>query len=242
MSDEIFVEPSAEQGNVPLEEELPAPSEQPIEPETPAAEKVETVKPAEPQLFPTPDGRMVDGQTLAREWKENFLPEFTRKSQALAEMEKAQNKPKETIENPYAKADYVPQNYEEIISVAEQRALDRIKSEQKAYYDQQVALETDISNQLTELKGIDPNLNENSLFAHANDYRTKYGVSFPDLKSAYIHMKDVAELTKSVQQTTAKNMQKHADPVSTTQGRASGNLPNPSNYSSARDYLKAVQG
>lgn len=225
------------------EEPLEAPSEQQNEPETPA-ENVETVEPAEPivdQLFDLPDGRKVDGETLAKEWKENFLPEFTKKSQALAEIEKAKNKPNETIENPYAKPDYVPQSYEEIISVAEQRALDKFEAKQQAVLAKQQALETEVSDQLSELKKVDPNLNENALFLHANTYKDKYGVSFPDLKSAYKHLKDVEELTKNVQQTTAKNIQKHSDAVSTTQGRASGVLPNPAHYANSRDYYQAVK-
>lgn len=244
MSEEVFVEPSAENGNVSVETEPIAPSEQPIEPEVPETpeEPVQT-QTEEPQLFDLPDGRKVDAQTLTREWKENFAPEFTRRSQELAELKKSQEyKPKETIENPYEKPDYIPQNYEEIISVAEQRALEKFEAKQQEALAQQQAIENEVSNQLTELKGIDPNLNENALFLHANEYRTKYGVSFPDLRSAYQHMKDVAQLTKSVQQTTARNVAKRQDPVSTTQGRATGTLPSPNAFSSARDYLKAISG
>lgn len=235
MSDEnISVEPSVENGNVPID----TPNEQLIEPEvTP-----EVVTP-EPQLFDLPDGRKVDAETLAKEFKDNFLPEFTRKSQELAELKKVpDNKINPTIENPYARADYIPKNYEEVISEAEKRALDKFEARQQAEIDRVQALENEVSNQLTDLKKIDPNLNENSLFLHANEYKTNYGVSFPDLKSAYQHMKDVAELTKNVQQTTAKNIAKRQDPVSTTQGKAIGTLPSPSQFSSAREYLKAVQG
>lgn len=35
-----------------------------------------------------PDGKEVDAQTLAKEWKENFYPEFTKRSQRLAEYER----------------------------------------------------------------------------------------------------------------------------------------------------------
>jgi predicted NAD-dependent protein-ADP-ribosyltransferase YbiA (DUF1768 family) len=40
-------------------------------------------------LFELPDGRKVDASTLSKEWKENFYPEFTRRSQKLAEIERA---------------------------------------------------------------------------------------------------------------------------------------------------------
>lgn len=240
MSEETLdVAPSAENGNVPVD----APSEQIVEDTTPVEVVEEPVKPTEPQLYDLPDGRKVDGETLAKEWKENFLPEFTRKSQTLAEIEKAkENKIKETVDNPYLSNDYIPKNYEEIISVAKQRALDEFEAKQQAVVEQQQAVENEVASQLSELKKTDPNLNENALFLHANQYREKYGVSFPDLKSAYNHMKDVAELTKTVQQNTAKNMQKHADPVSSTQGKATGTLPDPGTFRHATDYLRSIQG
>jgi len=44
----------------------------------------------EQELYDLPDGRKVDGKTLSKEWKENFYPDYTRKSQKLSEFEKAQ--------------------------------------------------------------------------------------------------------------------------------------------------------
>ncbi|HBZ37384.1 MAG TPA: hypothetical protein DEO59_02530, partial [Balneola sp.] len=62
-------------------EATPSPEETPtpVEGETPTE-----VTPEEPMLYETPDGRQVTAEVLQKEWKENFLPEFTRKSQALA--------------------------------------------------------------------------------------------------------------------------------------------------------------
>lgn len=238
MSDEeISVAPSEENGNLPVD----APSELQEETVIPTEEIKETEQPTVP-LYDLPDGRKVDGETLAKEWKDNFLPEFTRKSQALAEIEKAKNINKETIEDPYEKPDYIPQNYAEIIKVAKERAIEEIKAEEQRAVEQQQQVETEVANQLSELKKIDANLNEDALFLHANEYREKYGVSFPDLQTAYKHMKDVEGLTKTVQQTTVKNMQKKADPVSTTGGKANGVALNPNQFSNAREYLKALGG
>jgi hypothetical protein len=235
----ISVEPSAENGNLPVD----APSEQQEETVIPTEEIKGTVQPIEPTLYDLPDGRKVDGETLAKEWKDNFLPEFTRKSQALAEIEKAKNiNNKEVIEDPYEKPDYIPQSYAEIIKEAEKRALETLENREKKAIEQQQAVETEVSNQLSELKKLDANLNEDVLFLHANEYREKYGVSFPNLKTAYKHMKDVEGLTKTVQQTTVKNMQKKADPVSTTGGKANGVALNPNQFSNAREYLKALGG
>lgn len=241
MSEETMeIAPSEEQGNLPLE----TPSEQPIEPAIPAEEAKETAQPAEPiepQVFETPDGRKVDGATLQREWKENFLPDYTKKSQALAEIEKAKNiKTNETTEDPYAKPEYVPGDYREVINVAKKELKEEMAKDRQSEIDNQKAFEENISNEISELKKSDPNLNTDALFHHSNTYFAKYGVKFPDLKSAYTHMKDQAELTKTVQQTTVKNIAKHSDPVSAT-GKAGGIAPNPSNFRYARDYFNAIK-
>lgn len=241
MSDETMsVEPSADNGNVPVE----APSEQPIEPVIPAEGPKEAAPTALPeaQLFELPDGRKVDGTTLQKEWKENFLPDYTRKSQTLADIEKAKNnKPNETTEDPYTKPDYVPQSYREIIDAAKKELSVEQKAERQAEIDNQKAFEENISNQISELKKTDPNLSTDALFHHSNTYFAKYGVKFPDLKSAYSHMKDVSELTKTVQQTTAKNIAKRSDPVSST-GKASGVTPQRAQFQNARDFYQAIKG
>lgn len=230
MPDEnIEVAPSADNGNIPIE----TPSEQPTV-ETP----VETpATPAEPEvkLFELPDGRKVDGETLAKEWKENFLPEFTRKSQTLAEIEKGKN-----INNPptdpYADPNYIPKNYAELIAEAESRALKTIESREQQAIEKQQAVENEVATQLSAIKQVDKNLDENALFLHAN----KYG--FRDLQTAYNNMKDMSSLAKTVQQTTAKNIAKRADPVSTSGNHPSGGKPNPSQFQTAVEYLRAVRG
>ena len=61
-------------------EETPVEGEESTD-ETPVEESTEE----EAELFELPDGRKVDAATLQTEWKENFAPEFTRRSQELAE-------------------------------------------------------------------------------------------------------------------------------------------------------------
>lgn len=39
-------------------------------------------------LYTLPDGREVDAETLSKEWKENFYPEFTKRSQELKKLRK----------------------------------------------------------------------------------------------------------------------------------------------------------
>jgi hypothetical protein len=219
---------SEEGGNVPPE----TPSEETKEiPEVPTEEPKE--KPEE-ELFELPDGRKVDAMTLTKEWKENFLPDYTRKSQELAKVSKGDIINKEPEKSPYADPEYVPESYEELLRIAEERALAKIDEREKERLNQQIAIENEVASQLEEVKKIDPSLNENSLFLHA----TKYG--FRDLKVAYQNMKDMNELVKNVQKTTATNIAKRIDPVSVT-GTSGGSTPNPSDFQSATEYLRSLK-
>ncbi len=236
----IIAEPSEENGNVPPEElgTITPPSEQPEDGSNGETKTPETVM--EPELYELPDGRKVDGVTLAREFKENFLPDYTKKSQALAEIERnnINNTPEE---KPYQKPGWTPKDWPEVIQIAKQEIKGDLEQQEKQRVEQRKALEDSIVNEITELKKADPTLNENTLFLHANEYREKYGVVFPSLKAAYAHMQDVHKLTKNVQETTAKNIAKRADPVSTTNpGGPTGNRPDPSNFGSAVEYLRSL--
>lgn len=226
--------PSEDQGNIPVDapETTPA-SDQTTDPAKPA----ETT---EPQLFELPDGRKLTGEELYKEHTENLLPEFTRRSQRLSELEKApqttiNNQPQQTPENKYADPNYVPQTYEEIIAAAEERALLRIEAREKEQIQTKQQVETQVANDIAEIKKTDPNVNVDSLFQHA----VKYG--FSDLKIAHKNMVEMAAAIKAAKEETAKNITKRNDPVSRTT-QPSGARPNPAQYSSARDYLGAIKG
>lgn len=220
----------------PISVETPAevPNDTPVV-ETPSAEITPAVQPTEPQLFETPDGRKVDGETLAREWKENFYPEFTRKSQELAELKKASDKSNINNNNPYSDPSYVPQSYDEILQAAEQRTLAKIEAIQREEAERRQSLESEIKGQLEEIRKIDPTINEAKLFKHASEFK------FTDLRLAHQNMMAIQNAVKNATQATVNNLQKKADPVSTAQGKATGNLPSPSQFTSAGDYLKAIK-
>lgn len=212
-----------------------APSE-PIAPAAPA-EPTEPAQPAEPEaeLYELPDGRKVDAGTLSREWKENFYPDYTRKSQELAKAKNPEPLPNnEPAKNPYADPTYVPQSYEEILKVAEERAVKAIEAKEQQRIDASQAIENAVATQLTEVKATDSSVNENALFLHA----TKYG--FRDLKLAHQNMKDMSDTVKKVQTKTAQDIAKRNDPVSITPG-GSGARPDPSNFENARDYLRSLK-
>lgn len=227
----IEIVPSEEGGNG-----LPAetPKEE-ISTEAPT-ETIEPTEPVEPkeELYELPDGRKVDAETLSKEWKENFYPDYTRKSQELAA--KAKTEPinnNDTPNNPYADPEYVPQSYEELLQIAEERALKAFEAKERAIIEEKQAIESEVVSQLNEIKTIDPSLNENALFLHA----TKYG--FQDLRKAHENMKDMNAVIKKTQETTAKNIAKRNDPVSIMPG-ATGQMPNPSDFATARDYLRSI--
>jgi hypothetical protein len=233
----VDVAPSEENGNLPLD----TPSEQ-VEEVEGAEPKEEAAQPAEvqePELFELPDGRKVDAETLSKEWKDQFLPEFTRKSQALAEIEKS--KLTNTPYNPLADPNYQPSNYDELAQQFEARAEAKAQAKEEARIADLKARDELVISQLAEVKKLDPTVNENSLFIHANEYRSKYGASFPDLMSVYKHLKDSTELTKKVQKTTADNIAKRNDPVSVSPG-ATGARPDPSQFGNAIEYLRSLQG
>lgn len=227
----IEVVPS-EDGNIPAEAPT-APSEQPTtETPTETPEVVATATP-EPELFELPDGRKVDALTLSKEWKENFYPDYTRKSQALAAKEEPiTNQP---AQNPLADPNYVPQTYEELANQIKQQTLDAIAQQQQETLNQQQAIEDAVSAQLTELKTAEPTLNENALFLHA----TKYG--FRDLKLAHQNMKDMSNLAKNVQKTTADNIQKRNDPVSIQPNSSGGAVPDRTSFATATDFLRSLK-
>lgn len=225
MDESVDVAPSADNGNIPLD----ALSE-PTEPVAPA-EPTEPVATTEPELYELPDGRKVDAETLSREWKDNFYPEYTRKSQELAAVKAPITKPEES---PYAKPDYVPKSYEELLQVAEDRALAKLDQREQAATQARQEVEQGVMRQLEELKKADPKLDENALFLHANKYQ------FSDLKLAHENMKAMSAIAKTVQQTTVKNIAKRNDPVSVTPG-AIGARPNASNFATARDFLRSLK-
>lgn len=220
----------AVQAPVAPSEAAPTTPAQVPDPATPAVETpspTEPQAPAEPELFQLPDGRRVTGEVLAQEWKDKFMPDYTRKSQALAQMQKTEpqgqfnqpNPQQNQVAEPWTDPNWVPQTYAEVVKAAE-RAIE-LKTERQQQEQQQVRtqIETMVSSQIDEIKKIEPNLSEEKLFAHAN----KYG--FTDLRTAYQNMKDfkmaVQRTEKQVQQNIANRA---AIPVS---GQPQQGGPNP---------------
>lgn len=206
--------------------------------ETPTEEPTE--EPQEP-LYDLPDGRKVDAQTLQKEWKENFLPDYTRKSQKLSEIERATNPNinNQTDEPEWKRPDYIPKSYAEIIEIAEQRALERIDQQKQEEQQQLAQVSQEVDAQVSEIKKQEPNLDENALFMHA----TKYG--FKDLNTAYANMKDMKKAVVTTEQKVIKNIKSRgADPVSGSPSASNSDTgvdpSTTSNFGSALEYLRSL--
>lgn len=245
------VEPSVVADSVAETTPSPAPASEAPAPQadtTPQATS-DNVPPAtqevasEPQLYELPDGRKVDAETLATEWKEKFMPDYTRKSQIAAQVAK-QASPATTDnstnnasqDTPYWRnPDWQPQTYAEVIEAAKAEIKyeqAREQSEKEAY---RQTINTVVESQLAEIRKIEPNLSEDLLFAHA----TKYG--FSDLGTAYKNMKDFNLAVKRTEQQVRQNIASRAeDPiaVATQQPNASDGI----DYNSiSNDYRSPIE-
>ncbi len=227
---------------VELTPSVPAP-ETPSEtviPEVPAetvVPEVETTPKAEEVLYDLPDGRKVDAATLAREFKENFLPDYTKKSQLVAEL----TKPKDAEVPEWKREGYVPKSYAEIIEIAEKQALERIAQAGEAEEKQRMEIASAVDSQIAALKAKDPKLDENALFAHAN----KYG--FRDLTKAYENYSAMNRIAVVTEERVLKGAAKKADQIATggaaAAAPASGvNYNSIHSYSGAQEFFSRVKG
>jgi len=223
--------------------ETPSP-EEPTKEETPVADPAPEVTP-EPteELFDLPDGRKVNAAGLKEEYQK-LLPEFTRRSQKLAEYEKGKKDINSDLEKEpeWKNPEYVPKTYGEIIELAKAEAINDIK---KGYEEEQARtreITSQIDAEIAELKKLDPKLDENALFVHAN----KYGLQ--NLKFAYQNMTDMKKAIIDTEQKTIKNLKtREADPVSTGASPASidddGYDPSEvGQYQSANEFLSLIKG
>jgi hypothetical protein len=232
MEEETIEVVDSEDGGNGLPADITPPSPPPEEVVEPVAEPAP--EPEQPQLFKLPDGREVDAATLYREHTENLLPEFTRRSQELAAI-KSQLPKDETAQSPLADPEWTPQSYQELIEVAVQTLQERQEAERLAQEQHRKEVEDTVMSQLDTLKKIDPALDENALFVHAN----KYG--FRDLIVAHQNLRDFNAQMKAVQKMTAENIQKRNDPISISPGASGAPRPDRSQFSSATEYLRSLK-
>ena len=190
-----------------------------VEETTPSEEPVtegEQATVPEPTLYELPDGRKLTGEEL----KDNYLnlnSEFTRKSQELAKFNQPKSEPA-----PQDNPKWIPNSYQELLQVAEQRVLTRIEQQQMSELKAKSDAEAMVSAEVAELKKSDPNLNEGKLYQHAAKYQ------FSNLKLAYENMKEIGLIAKATEAKVVSNMKSRSEPVA---GNSSAN-----NNSSTVEY------
>lgn len=213
--------------------------------ENPEATPAEVV--SEPELYKLPDGREVDGETLYKEYTENLLPDYTRKSQELARL-RGSNPPaspqlnnNQTYERYWEDPNWQPSTVQELrqsfrdAEVYERQLQDTQATEQR----QQV--EAEIKKQLEDLKAVDKDLNENELFAHAHQF------GFSNLKLAHDNLQLVKGREKAVEKRVVQNItRRKGEPVAGIPAGAGANtgvdLSKFSNAQEALEYIAGHQG
>lgn len=237
-SEETIVETKEEE--TPVETPVETPSEE--EPEAVEAPEEEVTPEVTPELYDLPDGRKVNAYELQEEYKK-LLPEFTRKSQKLAEYEKTKEinrnlEPEPEWKNP----DFVPKTYTELVDIAKAEAVREIRDSFAQEQARTKEVQDMIDSELAEIRKGDPKLDENALFAHAN----KYGLQ--NLKFAHQNMMDMKNAIVATEQKTIKNLKtREADPVSTGASPSTidddGYDPDDVNrYSNSQEFLARLKG
>ncbi len=239
-SDEPMVENTTDP--TPSEPEIPKSAE-----DTSVADPVAAVDPqvtSEPEFFTLPDGRKLTGKEFEKEYKENFLPEFTRKSQELADLKRNGEitKPIEDIPE-WQKPDYIPESYADVIKIAKEEALKELKLGNAKQEEHIKNVQTQVETEISELKKIDPTLDENALFAHA----TKY--NFQDLKTAHSNMSDFKKSMLDTEERVLSNIKtrettKVAVPAVTISGTNLNDFDPTvsSRFSTSSEYLDFLKG
>lgn len=173
----------------------------------------------------------------------NLLPEFTRKSQELAALkggEQPITKPPEEQVPEWKKEGYVPKSYAEVIEIATLEAEARMRQSQETEIQQAQAVAQRVDTEIAAIKAIDPAVNENLLFQHAN----KYG--FTDLTKAHANMVEMGKIRTETERTVVQNLRtREQDPVAAAPAAPTINdelEPGETRqYSNALDYLRRNQ-
>lgn len=163
----------------------------------------------EVQEFELPDGRKVDAKGLEEEYNK-LLPEFTRRSQRLAALEKIKETPKETEKATWEDPNWQPKTWQEVRQAAREETLRELQpllsevEQRKLQADVYTQAQQIVDTELAALKAKDSKLNEAELFKHANK-------GFNSLTAAYNDLQDRKGLEKAVEQRVLKNMKSRGE-------------------------------
>jgi len=210
--DEVNAPAPAPELEAPVEETAAAPIEQAEAPQDAPQEelKPEAAPSEEPNLFELPDGRKVDAETLSKEWRDNFMPEFTRRSQALAEARK-QPEPAKTEAPPWEDPEWVPTSWKEGMEIAEMKVWQKIQEEATREEREAKAREEYVAKEVEYIKGLDPNADINQVMSYAAKR------SHTSLVTAYQALQDIEEAARRAEDRVQRNLKTRlGEPVGTS--------------------------
>jgi len=232
-------EPLVEEEGVTVEETEPAKVSE-------ATETVEIEKPEEEakEMFDLPDGKKVDAEGLAKAWRDNFMPEFTRRSQELAALKsKTQIESpipkKDDAEIPWKNPDWEPKTYQEladtIMAQSERKVWQQILDESTKAERETKEREAFISQEIEQIKTLDPKVNINAVMAHASKY------AFSSLIPAFQNLKALEDAEKRVEERVLKNLKIRAgEPVGTSGSEADQNTAFPAGVQTGYEKAKWI--
>lgn len=176
--------------------------------------------------YELPDGTKTDAEGLAKAWRDQFMPEYTRKSQELAAI-KTKIEPKQETSTdakaPWEDPEWQPKSYQELaestLNQAEQRVWQKILSEAERGEREAKERDTIVQQETEYLKSIDANVDVNRIKAHAAKYQ------FNSLIPAYQNLRALEDTERRTEERIMKNIKLRAsEPVGTTSAQVGANV------------------
>ena len=212
-------------------------------------------KTSQEELYDLPDGRKVTAKVLQQEWKQNFMPDYTKKSTELKrikeERESIKEEPKPVAKEPWEEPGWQPKTWQEVFEAGKRATLREVSPllsevEQGRQQRELTAQATKAAEtEMASIKESDPRVNEEAVYQHAN----KFG--FSNLTQAYNNMKAMKELEKITEAKVLKNLKaRQGDNVGiSVPGTETDNTPTydsihsfKSARSAAAAALRSIQG
>lgn len=164
-----------------------------------------TETPVEIPQYELPDGTKADAETLSKAWKENFMPDYTRKAQELAALKAKISTPKEEpsapTTNPLDNPEWQPGDYNELSKAIEQKVWNQILESASAEDRQREERDAYVEREKQEVLALDKNADLNAVMAHAAKF------SFSSLIPAYQNMKASQDAARIAVEQALKHIQ-----------------------------------
>lgn len=234
------VEATDEVVETPVVEPTPSP-EPAVQQEASVTEASEAPAEVTAELYELPDGTKVDAETLTKEWRDNFMPEFTRRSQELASFKTSaqptvEQKPAEA---PWQDPDWVPENYQQLaqqIAIQSKAEIYQQILEEAGREEQEAKMRQEyMTREIEQLKQLDPKVNVNAVLSHASKY------AFPSLIPAFQNMKAIEDAERRVEERVIKNMKLRAgEPVGTSAGAGGDEVAFPAHVRTGYEKAKYI--